>query len=82
MLTYRLTNCVDCTTAPVLITDIDCKLTDMAKKLYNDIIFALNRPISQTVMLDLLHYKRILQCKICNPDYARKLQKSNHIDYC
>lgn len=70
MLTYRLTNCVECATIPALLADIDCKLTEMAKNLYNDIIFALNSPISSTVMLDLLNYKRILQYKTCNPEYA------------
>lgn len=70
MLTYRLTNCVDCTTIPSLLLDIDCKISELAKNQYNDIVFALNNPISPTVMLDLLNYKRILQCKTCNPDYA------------
>lgn len=70
MLPYRLTNCVDCTTIPSLLLDIDCKISELAKNQYNDIVFALNNPISPTVMLDLLNYKRILQCKTCNPDYA------------
>lgn len=70
MLTYRLTNCVECTTIPALLTDIDCKLTEMAKNLYSNIIFALNNPIPSTVILDLLNYKRILQCKTCNPEWA------------
>ena len=70
MLTYRLTDCVEGTTIPVLLTDIDCKLTEMSKNLYNDIVFALNNPISSTVMIDLLNYKRILMYKLVNPDYA------------
>lgn len=70
MLTYRLTNCVECTTIPVLLADIDCKLTEMSKKLYNDIVFILNSPISSTIIIDLLNYKRILQYKKCNPEYA------------
>lgn len=70
MLTYRLTNCVECTTIPALLADIDCKLTDMAKSLYSNIVFALNSPVSSIVMSDLLHYKRILQCKTCNPEWA------------
>ena len=70
MLTYRLTNCVECTTIPVLLTDIDCKLTEMSKNLYNNIVFALNNSVPSVAILDLLNYKRILQCKICNPEYA------------
>jgi ribonuclease HIII len=70
MITYRLTNCVECADIPALLADIDCKVADLAKRQYNDIIFALNNPIPSMVMMDLLHYKRILQCKTCNPDYA------------
>jgi len=70
MLTYRLTNCVACTTIPALLADIDCKLTSLAKDLYADIVFALNSPIPHVVMSDLLNYKRILQFKACNADYA------------
>jgi hypothetical protein len=70
MLTYRLTNCVECASIPVLLTDIDCKLTELSKNLYNNIVFALNHSIPATVMIDLLNYKRILQCRTCNPEYA------------
>lgn len=72
MLTYRLTNCVACTTIPVLLADIDCKLTQLGKDLYNNIIFALNNEIPSTVILDLLMYKRILQYKSCNAEYANE----------
>lgn len=70
MLTYRLTNCVECTTIPALLADIDCKLTELAKSQYNNIVFVLNQYIPSTVISDLLNYKRILQCKTCNADYA------------
>lgn len=70
MLTPRLTDCVECTSIPVLLEDIECKIKDLAKDLYNNIIFSLNRPISGTVMFDLLNYRRILIYKVCNPDYA------------
>lgn len=70
MLTYRLTNCEDCTTIPVLLNNIDCKLTELAKKQYGNIVFALNNKINMSVVLDLLNYKRILQFKSCNADYA------------
>lgn len=70
MISYRLTECAECTTIPALLADIDCKVTEFAKKQYNDIVFALNSPISFITMSDLLHYKRILECKTCNADYA------------
>lgn len=70
MITYRLTNCVACTTIPVLLADIDCKISELAKTQYNNIVFALNNYIPSTVMSDLLNYKRILECKACNADYA------------
>jgi hypothetical protein len=70
MLSPRLTNCIDCTTIPVLLTDIDCKLTDLANNQYNNIVFSLNYPVPGVVIGDLLNYKRILTYKFVNPDYA------------
>jgi len=70
MLSPRLTNCIDCTTIPVLLTDIDCKLTDLANNQYNNIVFSLNYPVPGVVIGDLLNYKRILTYKFCNPDYC------------
>ena len=71
MLSPRLTDCVECSTIPVLLSDIDGKLTELANKQYNNIVFMLNNKISGTVMSDLLNYKRILLYKYCNPDYAK-----------
>lgn len=70
MLSPRLTDCVECSTIPNLINDIDCKLADMANSLYNNVVFMLNQPVNGTVILDLLNYRRILTFKYCNPDYA------------
>lgn len=70
MLNPKLTNCVDCITIPKLLTDIDCKLTKLAKNLYNNIIFALGYNTDSEVISDLLNYKRILTFKACNADYA------------
>lgn len=70
MLYPRLTNCVDCSSIPVLLADIDCKLTELAKNEYNNIVFQLNWPVPGTVIWDLLNYKRILTYKYCNPEYA------------
>ena len=70
MLQPRLTNCIECSTIPVLLADIDCRLTELASNLYNNLIYLLNQPVPGIVMLDLITYKRILTYKFCNPDYA------------
>ncbi len=70
MLSPRLTNCVECSTIPVLLNNIDCKLAEMAKNLYNNVVFMLNQPVQGTAIIDLLNYRRILTFKYCNPDYA------------
>ena len=63
MLYPRLTNCVDCSSVPVLLADIDCKLTELANNEYNNIVYELNWPVLGTVIWDLLNYKRILTYK-------------------
>jgi hypothetical protein len=70
MLTPRLTTYPACATVTALLNDIDCRLTELAKNLYNNIIYLLNQPIPAEAMMDLLNYKRILTYKLCNPDYA------------
>lgn len=72
MLSPRLTNCIECTTIPVLLTEIDCKLTLLANDEYNNIVFMLNNYTPVDVIGDLLNYKRILAYKYCNPDYASR----------
>ena len=70
MLQPRLTNCIECSTIPVLLNDIDTKLNEMACRLYNDLVYLLNQPINGEVILDLTNYRRILTYKFCNPEYA------------
>ena len=70
MLSPRLTDCVDCTTISALLSDIDCKLTEVANAEYNNIVFSLNYQTNGVVIGDLLNYKRILTYKLCNEDYA------------
>jgi len=70
MLTPRLTDCIECASIPKLLDDINCKIFEISKSLYNNTVFALNQPIEGTVMLDLLNYQRILTYKYCNPEYA------------
>ena len=71
MLQPSLTNCVECTTIPALLDDIDCKIKEIAGKLYNNTIYALNQIIPAEAFIDLMNYKRILTYKFCNPDYAK-----------
>lgn len=70
MLTPRLNNCVNCTTIPSLLGDIDCRLTILAKRQYSNIVFMLNNQLPNQAIFDMLQYKRILQFKYCNADYA------------
>lgn len=70
MLTPRLTTYPACATVTALLIDIDCRLTELASTLYNNIIYSLNQPIPAEAMMDLLNYKRILMYKFCNSDYA------------
>lgn len=70
MLSPRLSNCTECATIPALLSDIDCKIKELAQKEYNNVVFSFNRSIKGGVMKDLLNYKRILTFKYCNPDYA------------
>ena len=71
MLQPRLTNCIECASIPVLLQDIDCKLTELAKIQYNNIIFSMNYSLACSPIGELLNYRRILTYKYCNPDYAR-----------
>ena len=71
MLQPRLNNCVDCTTIPSLLSEIDCKIFSLAKNEYNNTVFNLNKCIDKEGMWDLLLYKRILTFKLYNPDYAQ-----------
>ena len=70
MLSPRLSNCVECSTIPALLNQIDCKIKELAQKEYNNIVFSFNRSIKGEVVKDLLNYKRILTYKYCNPEYA------------
>ena len=70
MLTPRLTDCKDCTNIPILLEEISCTISVVAKRLYNNTVFMLNQNIDTNVMFDLLNYQRILKYKYCNPDYA------------
>jgi hypothetical protein len=69
MLYPKPSNCVGCN-IPELLSDIDCKLTELGQDLYNNISFSLNKRVPSEAILDLLNYKRILTSKLCNSAYA------------
>jgi hypothetical protein len=71
MVNPRLTTCcADSSNISLLIEDIDCKLAKLSGDLYNNIVFMLDKPISSSLFIDLLMYKRILQYKSVNLEYA------------
>lgn len=70
MIQPRLTSITENTQISVLLTDIDVKISEIARGLYNNIILMLGDNIKSDVMLDLLNYKRILTYKLHNEDYA------------
>lgn len=70
MLLPRLNNCIDCATIPVLLTNINTKITALATEQYNDIVYDLNHYINGQQIFDLLQYKQILEWKFCNADYC------------
>jgi hypothetical protein len=70
MLSPRLTNCPECADIKSLIAEIDCRLSELASSLYNNVVYILNQPFPAQSMMDLLNYRRILTYKLSNPDYA------------
>lgn len=74
MLSIKLTNCRECGLTSKLIDSIDCQLAKMANNLYLNISYMLDRPVEGCKMSALLHYKRILTYRSCNPDWAGDTQ--------
>ena len=70
MLSPRLTNCPECANIPSLLKKIDCKLAELGNSLYNNISYMLNQPIPAGDIIQLIGYRRILQYKYINPNYA------------
>ncbi len=70
MLTPRLRECTEYADINSLIEEIDCKLAKLAGNMYNNITLLLNKSIPAEAIIDLLHYKRILQYKYVNTTYA------------
>lgn len=70
MLQPRLTTCLECTDIPTLLCKIDCKLAELGRTLYANLVFMLNNSISASDVIDLLHYRRILTFRQVNADYC------------
>jgi hypothetical protein len=71
MLSPRLTDCAVDASIPVLLADIDQRLTYWANTQYNNLVYAVNNYIPGEVVGDLLNYKQILTYKLCNPNYCK-----------
>lgn len=72
MLYSKLSDCTYCNDIPTLINDIDCKIIEISKSLYNNTVYMLNKHMCLNNVNKLLIYKRILLYKQCNFEYARK----------
>lgn len=70
MLSLRINNCRECSQIHLLINKINCQLAKMAKNLSLNISFMLDKPVEGCKMSALIHYKRILTYKACNPDWV------------
>lgn len=70
MIEPRLSSCTECTAIANLLAKIDCKISETAKMLYNNITLMLGYSIKPDVLLDFLNYKRILIYKLNNSTYA------------
>lgn len=70
MITPRVTDCHSEINIHSLLSDIDCKITNFAKRVYNKVTLMVERDINSEVIKDLLHYRRILIYKSCNDEYA------------
>lgn len=69
MLSPRLSDCTECASIASILSDIDCKLTDLAKAEYNNIIFSLGKTVNRELTNDLITYKRILMYKLADGNY-------------
>jgi len=72
MLYSKLSDCIYCNDITTLINNIDCKIVEVSKSLYNNTIYMLNKHMCLNDVNKLLIYKRILLYKQCNSEYAGK----------
>ena len=72
MLYSKLSDCIYCNDISTLINDIDCKIVEVSKSLYNNTIYMLNKHMCLNNVNKLLIYKRTLLYKQCNSEYAGK----------
>ena len=70
MLTPRLTDCGECSDILDMLGFIECRLATLSGDMYNSVTLMLNNSPSPDTLFRLLCYKRILQCRYMNPNYA------------
>lgn len=69
MINPKITQCEECSDILHLIEEIDCMIFQLSKTVYNNIVFMLNLHVNYMSILDLLHYKRILEYKLADEYY-------------
>lgn len=70
MLYTKLTSCKECSSIPILLESINCKIASIANTMYLNNAYMLDRPVNTANLSALIHYKRILTYKMYNPEYA------------
>ena len=70
MLTPKQRRCSECAQISTLLDEIDCRLSKYGIGLFNNITLMLNKNVPMEDILDLLVYKRVLQYKSVNSEYA------------
>ena len=60
----RTKPCGSCTSIETRLSEVDCVIFEMSKKLHNNIVFGLNECIDQQEYISLFHFKRILETRL------------------
>ena len=66
MLYSKLSDCIYCNDISTLINDIDCKIVEVSKSLYNNTIYMLNKNV------DLTNQERTNNAQLLVDDFERK----------
>lgn len=70
MLVARIRECLDCGNLQSLLNEINCSIAQMGRNHWLNLSFDACNYYKRSDITLLLHYKRIIQKKIFNPDYA------------
>lgn len=76
MIHSRPTGCTDCENIDAVLSDIDCSIFALSKKLYLNITLGIDQGINECGYSTLFHLRRILVKKQTNPDYLSEVPLS------